>query len=180
LVVILTFSDRTWRSHNDVRVGVLILEQFLVFFDIGTAIEYGSPYFGHVLAETLILVFDLECELAGMTEDQDIAFGRLGFYLLQRGEDKHSGLSQTGLGLAEDVGSQDGLRDADLLDCSLRISRVRRDDRQKANAVDEWSVQVWYAVMREILGLRAYRVLPRLPSLSVDPQCDISATLTCG
>jgi hypothetical protein len=67
----------------------------------------------------------------------------LWFYLLQRREDEYGGLSQTRLGLAEDVGSQDGLRDAYLLDCLLRISRVRRDDRQQAYAVDdEWSVQI--------------------------------------
>jgi hypothetical protein len=115
-----------------------------------------------------------------MTEDQNLRFAIDRFDLLQRGEDKNSGLSQTRLGLAEDVGSEDGLRDAYLLDCSLRISRVRRDDRQQANAFDEWSVQLLYASTREVMNLRADCVLSRLPSLSVDPSCGISATLACG
>jgi hypothetical protein len=64
--------------------------------------------------------------------------------LLQSREHKHGGLSQSRFGLAEDICSQDGLRNAYLLDCSERISRVRRDDCQKANAFDEWSVHVLY------------------------------------
>ena len=43
-----------------------------------------------------------------------------GFELVKGGEDEDRSLSQTRLGLAEDVDTEEGLRNAGLLDCSER------------------------------------------------------------
>ena len=57
-----------------------------------------------------------------MTHDQHSALSRDGLDLLKRCEDEDGRLSETGFGLAEDVGSKDGLRNAHLLDCSKAMS----------------------------------------------------------
>lgn len=49
------------------------------------------------------------------------------FDLLKRGEDEDCGLAETGLGLANDVGTQNGLRNTLSLDCGIKML----DDRLK-------------------------------------------------
>jgi hypothetical protein len=76
-------------------------------------------HLGHVLAEAVVLVLDLESELAGVAqaEHEDVAALRE-VELLQGGEHEHSRLAHARLGLADHVHTQDGLGDALMLDCS--------------------------------------------------------------
>ena len=107
------------RGDDDVRASRLLLEDIDVGLDGRAAVEGRGPDVWQVLAEPRVLVADLEGELARVTEndDGDLAINRL-LELLQSGEDEDSGLAQTGLGLTKDVHTEDGLRDADLLDCN--------------------------------------------------------------
>ncbi len=70
---------------------------------------------GHVLGESLVLLADLERQLAGVAHDQhaDLAVDRL--ELLHRRQDEDGRLAHPGLGLAQDVHAEHGLRDALML-----------------------------------------------------------------
>lgn len=56
-------------------------------------------------------------------EDRSLASDRLD--LLQGGENKDGSLAETRFGLAKDIGSEDGLRNANLLDCRVNRAEVR-------------------------------------------------------
>jgi hypothetical protein len=104
-------------GDDDVRVGLLVLEDVDVVLDGSTAVEHSSLDVRQVLAETCILVLDLESQLAGVAHNQDGALAVNGLDLLEGGQDEDGSFTKTRLGLAENVGSEDGLRDAVLLDC---------------------------------------------------------------
>lgn len=55
-----------------------------------------------------------------MAHDQDGCFPCNWLDLLKSGEDEDGSLTKTGLGLAEDVGTENGLWNTDLLDCKDR------------------------------------------------------------
>lgn len=111
----------TWSRDDDVGVCRLVAEELLVLLDISATVEDLSLDFWHVLAETLILVLDLECKLTCVAHDQDADFAVDWLDLLQSGQHKDGCLSETGLGLAEDIGSEDCLRNAHLLDCRVML-----------------------------------------------------------
>lgn len=96
---------------------LLVLEELGVLRDRSSTIEDGCFHLGHVLAETCILILNLICKLTGVAHNQDRCLASHRLNLLESSKDEDSGLTQTGFGLAEDVGTQDGLRDAHLLDC---------------------------------------------------------------
>lgn len=109
--------ETTRGGDDDVRVGLLVLEDVDVVLDGSTAVEHSSLDVRQVLAETCILVLDLESQLAGVAHNQDGALAVDGLDLLEGGQDEDGSFTKTRLGLAENVGSEDGLRDAVLLDC---------------------------------------------------------------
>lgn len=98
-------------------VRFFVGEDLDIFLHRCSAVEYRHLDFWNILAESCKLVFDLVRKFAGVRHNQDRAFARNWFYLLQRGEDEDSGLSETRFSLAENIGSKDGLRNANLLDC---------------------------------------------------------------
>jgi hypothetical protein len=53
---------------------------------------------------------------------------------LEGGEDEDGSLTETGLGLAEDIGAKDRLRDADLLDYGDEAWRTLESFRFSSNA----------------------------------------------
>jgi len=63
--------ETTRGGDDDVRVGLLVRENVDVVLDGSTAIEHSGLHVRQVLAETRILVLDLECQLAGVAHDQD-------------------------------------------------------------------------------------------------------------
>ena len=99
------------------RVGLLVLQQFDVLLHGSATIEDSGLHFRHVLAKSCILVLDLVSQLASMAHDKNGAFSRNRLHLLEGSKNEDRGFTETGLGLAENVRSKDGLRDANLLNC---------------------------------------------------------------
>ena len=85
-------QNTTRSSHN--QLGLFSLQSFLVLFDRCTTIEYSSLHIGEIFRETSVFVFDLESQLARMTQHND-SWVILDFYLLQSSENKDGGLSHT-------------------------------------------------------------------------------------
>lgn len=109
--------ETTWGGDNDVRVSLLVLEELNVLGDGSTTVENGSLDLRHVLAESGVLVLDLVGELTGVAHNKDGGLAIDWLNLLEGRENENCSLTQTRLGLAENVGTQDSLRNADLLDC---------------------------------------------------------------
>mmetsp|Transcript_84567 Transcript_84567/g.141017 ORF Transcript_84567/g.141017 Transcript_84567/m.141017 type:complete len:338 (+) Transcript_84567:450-1463(+) len=107
-------KDTTRRAHNNVgKLVTLRVEGLLVFGNKGTAIEDCAVGMRKVLRETGELVVDLERQLACVAEDQTVheLLVRL-FQLLKSRQHKDRSLAHPGFGLAEQVLSQNRLRDA--------------------------------------------------------------------
>jgi len=106
-------------SDDDMRASILALDDLYILLDRGAAIEDAGLDIGQVLAEAVVLVADLECELARVAhdEDGDLAGNRLN--LLQGGQNEDCSLAKTGLGLADDVATKQSLGNASLLDYSI-------------------------------------------------------------
>lgn len=104
-------------ADNNVGALGLILEHGLVLGNGCATVDDTSAHIGHVLGESSVLVADLVRKLTSVAEheNRDLAVDRLD--LLERSKDKDSSLAHTGLGLADDVHAEDGLRNAFLLDC---------------------------------------------------------------
>jgi hypothetical protein len=107
----------TGGSHNDVREGVLVLEELDIFLDGCTAIEDGSLHIRQILAEPGIFVLDLIRQFSSVTHHQHRAFARNGLQLMKSSQDEDSSLTETRFGLAENVDAEEGLRNTFLLDC---------------------------------------------------------------
>ena len=84
--------------------SLLILDQLDILLNRRPTVKHRRSDVGHVLAEPSILVADLECQFAGMTEDEDGYFAVDRLDLLECREDKDSGFAETGLRLTENVG----------------------------------------------------------------------------
>ena len=108
--------ETTRGGHDDVRAAGLVAEGLGVLDDWRSTVEGADADVGHVLCETRVLVLDLERQFTRMTEhdDSNLAVDRL--KLLERSQDEHGSLSVTRLGLAEDIHSENSLRDTLLLD----------------------------------------------------------------
>jgi len=100
-----------------VRVSIFVLEDFGILLDGCSSVEYTSLYLRHVFAESSVLISDLVCKLTSVAHNQDGGLTSDWLDLLKSREDEDSGLTETGLGLAKDVGSENSLRNAYLLDC---------------------------------------------------------------
>lgn len=118
------------RPHHNMRALCLIRQNLLISLDRRPPVKHARPNIRHVLCESVELVLDLKGEFSSVTQDdgRDFSFG--GFELLQDGEDKDGGLSHTGFGLAEDVLTEDGLRDAFLLDCHTEEGKLLNKVRE--------------------------------------------------
>lgn len=106
------------------RVGLLVLQDLGVLNDRSAAVEDTGLDVRHVLAESIVLVADLESELASVAHNQDGALASDGLDLLEGGEDEDCGLTQAGFGLADNITTKHGLGNACLLNC-IRGSQVR-------------------------------------------------------
>ena len=88
------------RSNNDVGMSLLVLQHLFVLLDIGAAVENRRLHFRHILAEALVLISDLEGQLAGVAHDQNGSLASDGFDLLERAKHENRRLSETRLRLA--------------------------------------------------------------------------------
>lgn len=104
---------------TDDDVGALggILEGLTLSLDGQTTEEVAHTDVLHVGSETLVLVANLECQFTGVAHDKDGDLAIDGLNLLKGRDYKHSSLTHTRLGLANDVHTKDGLGDALVLDC---------------------------------------------------------------
>jgi hypothetical protein len=131
-----------WCCNDDVRVGVLILENLGVLCDGSSTIEDSGLYLWHIFAETSVFVLDLIRKLTGVAHDQDGGFASDGIHLLKGGEDEHRGLTKARLSLAKDIGTEDSLRNGTLLDCRVNRADVRSMFLQVYNQVQELATPV--------------------------------------
>ena len=104
-------------ADNDMGVGILVLQSLDILLHRGTAIENSRLDFREILAEAGIFVLDLVRQLSGVAHDQHRRLVDRSIDLLKSGEHEHSSFSETRFGLAENIGAQDGLRNAHLLNC---------------------------------------------------------------
>ena len=133
-------EDTTGSTDDDVRA--VVLENVAVGLDGDTTVEDGGLDLRQVLGETLILVSDLEGKLASVAEDED---GNLvltggegaGVQLVQCGQNEDGGLTHTGLGLADDVHTKDGLGDALVLDLGGMLETAIDDGTEAFGLEDE-------------------------------------------
>lgn len=104
-------------GDDDVRVGVFVCQCLDVLLHRRSTVKDSSLDIWKVLAEPGIFVLDLICEFTGVTHDESGALARHWLDLLKRRKDEDCSLSEPRLCLAEDIGSEDGLGNAHLLDC---------------------------------------------------------------
>ena len=100
------------------RVGVFVGEGFDILLHWCSAIKDCCLHFWEVFAEPGVFILNLVGELTGVAHNKDRALAGHRLDLLKCGENEDGSFSKTGLGLAKDIGSEDGLRNAHLLDCS--------------------------------------------------------------
>lgn len=142
-VLVANKSVQTSRcTDNDVRVGVLVLEDLGILLDGSATIEDASLDVWHVLGEPVVLVADLESQLTSVAHDQDRTFAGNGLDLLKSCEDENRSLTETRLGLADDITSEKRLGDTCLLNCTgdrkseFGLARIeRRTERESKRSV---------------------------------------------
>ena len=114
--------DATRCTDDDMGVGLLVAEELDILLYGCSTVEDTNLDVGQEFGETVVFVPDLVGQLTSVAHYQnrgDAGFG-LFIHLLQCSEDKDSRLSETGLGLAENVVTKNGLRNGNLLDCRAR------------------------------------------------------------
>jgi hypothetical protein len=114
--------DTSGCTDNDVRVGVLVAEELDVLLNGCSTVEDTDLNIGQELGETVVLVPDLVGQLTSVAHDQYRSDTRLGLliHLLKSSKDEDGCLSETRLGLAKNVVTENGLRNGNLLDCRAR------------------------------------------------------------
>jgi len=112
-------------SNNDVGMGVLILENLGIFLNGSSSIKDSSLYIRHILAEASVLIFNLVGQLASVAHDEDRGLASDRLNLLEGCKDEDGGLTETRFGLAKDIGTENCLRNANLLDCRVNRAAVR-------------------------------------------------------
>jgi len=118
-------------TDDDVRALVLGGELLGVGRDGGPTVEYVGPDVGHKLGETGEFVSDLVGEFSSVAKNDNSDFAVDRFDLLKAGKDKDGGLTHTRLGLTEDVGTEDSLRDTFLLDLRRVLETKVRDSSEE-------------------------------------------------
>jgi hypothetical protein len=101
-------------------MSIFVLENFGILLDGGPSVENSGLHLWHVFAESSILIFDLVGKLTGVAHNKDRSLTGDWLNLLKGGEDEYRSLPEARLGLAENIGSENGLRNTNLLDCSNR------------------------------------------------------------
>lgn len=109
--------DTTGRSNDDMGVSVLVGKQLDVFLDGCTSVENANLDIRQELGEAVVLIPDLVRQLTGVAHDQDSRYARLWLlvHLLEGCQHEDGCFTKTGLGLAQDIVTEDSLRDRNLL-----------------------------------------------------------------
>jgi len=107
-------QNSAWRSDDDVRR--VLAKSFSVVLDWHTAEEDAHFDGGHVLAESFVLLGDLEGELSRVAENDGADLAIDGLHLLKSSKYENGSFTHTRFGLAEHVHTEHGLWDALVLD----------------------------------------------------------------
>mmetsp|Transcript_38923 Transcript_38923/g.86582 ORF Transcript_38923/g.86582 Transcript_38923/m.86582 type:complete len:221 (-) Transcript_38923:243-905(-) len=102
--------DPSGGANDD--VGGLLLQLLLLLLHRESTEEVANLHTTQASAETLKLVADLVCKLACVAKNDSLYFVGLGVKLLEDRKNEHSGLAHTRLRLAKDIHTQNGVRDA--------------------------------------------------------------------
>jgi len=97
--------DTTGSTDDDVRVSVLVAKELDVLLNGSSSVEDTNLDVRQELGEAVVLVADLVGQLASVAHDQDSGGTGLGLlvHLLEGCENEDGSLSETRLGLAEDI-----------------------------------------------------------------------------
>mmetsp|Transcript_72534 Transcript_72534/g.204553 ORF Transcript_72534/g.204553 Transcript_72534/m.204553 type:complete len:203 (-) Transcript_72534:224-832(-) len=125
----------SWSSDED--VGAAVLQHLLVLGDGDTTVHYASLHGREILGEAVELMLDLVCELARVADDKHLHGLLRGIHLLQAREHEDGRLAHAGLGLAENVSAQDGLRDALMLDLGGVLEAAVHDGAEELGLQEE-------------------------------------------
>jgi hypothetical protein len=109
--------DSTWSTYYDMWGSCRVPQDLLILLDWYTAEEDLLSNVFHVLrGEPVELFLDLVGQLSRVTQNEGGCWLGVFVQLLQDRQYEHSGLSETGDSLAEDITTVVGLRNALLLD----------------------------------------------------------------
>lgn len=117
--------ETSWCGDNDVWVGLLLVQNIDVILDWSTTVEDRSLDVWEVFAESCILVLDLEGQLTCVAHDEDRGFTGDRLDLLEGCQHKDCSLTKTRLCLTKNIRTENGLRNADLLDCNVSDCVIR-------------------------------------------------------
>jgi hypothetical protein len=119
--------DTSRCADNDVRVGVFVSKKLDVLLHRCSSVENADLDVGQELREAVVLVPDLVGQFTGMAHYENRRNTGLWLlvHLLKGSEDEDGCLSETGLGLTEDIVSENRLRDGNLLDCRAQCMSER-------------------------------------------------------
>lgn len=104
-------------GNNNMRMGVSVLQYFGVFLYGCSSVEDGSLDVWQILGKTSILILDLICQFTSVTHNKDRCFAGDRLDLLKCCKNKDCSLTKARLGLAQNIGTENSLRDSKLLDC---------------------------------------------------------------
>lgn len=106
-------KNAAWCADNNVRCQCF--QALLVLLDWHSSEENWDLDCCHVLAESFVLLADLESEFTSVTHDQNVDLIVSRLQLLKRGQDEDCRLSHTWLGLAQNIHAKNSLRNAFVL-----------------------------------------------------------------
>lgn len=114
--------DTSRCTDNNVRVRVLVAEELDILLNGCSTVEDADLDVGQELRETVVLISDLVGKLTSVAHNQNRSDTRLRLlvHLLESSEYENGCLSETRLGLAENIVTEDGLGNCNLLDCRAR------------------------------------------------------------
>jgi hypothetical protein len=112
-------------SNNDVWVCVLVLKCLSILCDRNTSEENCCLDLWHVFRETLELIHDLISKFAGVAHDQDRSLAGDRLDILEGGQNKNCGFTESRLGLTKYIGTEYCLGNGVLLDCRVNRADVR-------------------------------------------------------
>mmetsp|Transcript_58889 Transcript_58889/g.131721 ORF Transcript_58889/g.131721 Transcript_58889/m.131721 type:complete len:269 (+) Transcript_58889:826-1632(+) len=116
LQVLVSAQPKNTARGSNQDVWRAVLEHFNILCNGCATIDNASFHTLEVLRETIKLVLDLVCQLACVANDQDFHSLVISTNLLKGGQDENRCLTHARLSLAQDIGSQDRLWDAFVLD----------------------------------------------------------------
>lgn len=109
--------ESTRRPDDDVGELFLVLQELDIFRHGCTTIEDCGLDIWQVLAESRVLVLDLEGQFSSVTHNEHLALAGNRIKRVKRGQHEDGGLTETRLGLANDIDVEECSWNTLLLNC---------------------------------------------------------------